>query len=227
MPYINGFLASPRASLIGIRTYRVPGTRVTLPVRSDIAPLLIGFAKEFHEKVEPLVVGWCWGYAYRAVRGGGSVSFHAAGLAIDLNAPRHPLGAHGTYSARQVAMINQLAKKYGLRAGINYRNRKDPMHFEVILGHGQALALVRRLQHQPPSKPNKPRPTPHGLAYPGKPVRMGWRNSAAVRAIQHKLGLNRDGDFGSKTKTAVMRWQHAHKLAADGVVGPRTWALMF
>jgi hypothetical protein len=33
-----------------------------------------------------------------------------------------------------------------------------------------------------------------------------------------------DGQFGSITKSATKTWQSAHRLSADGVVGPRTWS---
>lgn len=143
-PSINGFRVGP-AKRIGVRTYRVPGTSVFLPVRREIAPLLIGFARDFHRRVERLRKGWCWGYAYRNIRGSKRPSFHAAGIAIDLNAPKHPLGRSGTFNRAQRATINALCKKYGLRWGGNYRRRKDEMHFEVILPRAKAVALAKRI----------------------------------------------------------------------------------
>jgi hypothetical protein len=153
MVAINGFLVSPDRAAIGIKTYQVPGTDVYLPVRSEIAPLLIGFAAEWHATVEPLIAGGCWGYAYRNVRGADTPSFHAGGLAIDLNAPQHPLGVdpRASFTPRQMTRIRALASKYGLRWGGDYTGRKDGMHAEVILPREQALDLVRRLQNPKPT----------------------------------------------------------------------------
>lgn len=224
MATINGFLFSSSTSRIGIKTYKVPGTGVSLPVRSDVAPLLIGFATEFHQKVEALHIGWCWGYAYRAVRGSSSPSFHGAGLAIDLNAPAHPLGKAGTYNAKQRATINALCKKYGLRAGMNYSGRKDEMHFEVILPKSQALALVKRLQAAKTKAPA----AASSRAYPGYVLAEVRLNSPAVVAVQNALGIKpADGDFGPKTTAAVKAYQKRHGLTADGKVGPVTWGVIF
>lgn len=144
MPFINGFEVSRDQRKIGVKSYRVPGTKVRLKVRSSIAPLLIGFAKEFNQKVEPIRKD-SWGYSYRKIRGSNKWSFHSAGIAIDLNSSKHPLGASGTFNPAQRRTINVLAKKYGLRWGGNYRRRKDEMHFEVILPRPKAEALARRL----------------------------------------------------------------------------------
>ena len=47
----------------------------------------------------------------------------------------------------------------------------------------------------------------------------------AVKIIQKALGLIADGDFGPKTKAAVIKFQDNHdNLDSNGIVGPKTWA---
>lgn len=67
-----------------------------------------------------------------------------------------------------------------------------------------ALPVLRRGIGMPPAKPN-----------------------ADVRVLQQKLRISDDGEFGGDTQKAVMAFQAAHGLAADGVVGPKTWAALF
>lgn len=45
-----------------------------------------------------------------------------------------------------------------------------------------------------------------------------------VRALQAKLGLSPDGDFGPSTEKALKRWQREHGLPVDGRGGPQTLA---
>lgn len=217
MPQINGFPVDSSPGALGVRPFRVPGTDVCLPVRSDVAPLLIGFATEFHRHVEPLVKGWNWGYAYRSVRGGSTPSFHSAGIAIDLNAPRHPLGRRGTFTPDEADRIRVLARKYGLRWGGDYRSRADDMHLEVIVPAPRAREMVRELQAAPPLP-----------SAPGSPVLRRGSSGSRVKQVQKALRrtgspIRKDGLFGPETEAAVCTFQRSRGLVPDGIVGVRTW----
>lgn len=239
--FVNGFSAFASPSRTGVKSFRVPGTLVVLPVKAEVAPLLIGFAKEFHQKVEPLKPGWNWGWAFRAVRGSSKPSFHSAGVAIDLNAPRHPLGRRGTFNRKQVAVINALCAKYGLRWGGNYRVRKDEMHFEVIIPRHQALNLVRRLQSKPAVVNSRPSVKPAPGRTPVRPnvnlpkhatgsrVLKEGMVGTDVRDIQHAMNILgnsivEDGQFGPILETVVKNFQRNRGLRSDGIVGPATLA---
>ena len=52
-------------------------------------------------------------------------------------------------------------------------------------------------------------------------IRRGSRG-ATVAAVQAKLGLTADGDFGPGTERALMGWQREHGLEPDGIAGPQT-----
>jgi hypothetical protein len=144
----NGWPASKDQAAIGIKSYSVPGTAIKLRCAEKVAPLLVGFAAEFHNLIEELDVGSLddWGYAYRDVRGVvGKLSNHASGTAIDLNAGRHPLGQVGTFEPGKVPMIRALAHKYGLTWGGDYKSRKDEMHFEISIDAVKVAALINKL----------------------------------------------------------------------------------
>lgn len=47
-----------------------------------------------------------------------------------------------------------------------------------------------------------------------------------VAAMQRVLGVGVDGNFGPRTRAAVLDRQRRAGLAQDGVVGPRTWAAL-
>jgi len=144
----NGWPASQNPAELDVKAYPVPGSTVKLRCASAVAPLLVGFAEEFHKLIEPIDAGSLddWGYCFRMVRGSEeNLSNHSSGTAIDLNASHHALGKVGTFETGKVPMIQALAKKYGLRWGGDYKNRKDEMHFEVILTPDQAEKLITKL----------------------------------------------------------------------------------
>ena len=62
-------------------------------------------------------------------------------------------------------------------------------------------------------------------------VRSGSKGSAVI-SVQKELkaaGINPgpiDGEFGAKTRAAVVAYQRKHHLAVDGVVGAKTWSAL-
>ena len=145
----NGWPASKIRNEIGIESFPVPGTKIKLACAKAVAPLLVGFAAEFHQLIEPIDEGGLddWGYAFRDVRGvPGKLSNHSSGTAIDLNATEHPLGKVGTFPAEKEPMIKALAKKYSLTWGgsDNWR-RKDEMHFEVAILPSKVEAAIAKI----------------------------------------------------------------------------------
>lgn len=80
----------------------------------------------------------------------------------------------------------------------------------------------------------KPSPsTPHPYPFSStRYIKRGWTNSTTVERIQkqanlHGAALKVDGDFGAKTEAWVYKFQKTHHLQEDGVVGPKTWAVLF
>jgi hypothetical protein len=145
----NGWTASSDPNEIGVKSYPVKGSTIKLRCASKCAPLLVGFAAEFHALIEPIDEGTLddWSYTFRMIRGSRDrLSNHASGTAIDLNATKHPLGKVGTFPSEKVPMIRALAKKYGLRWGGDYTSRADEMHFEINLSEAKVAALIGSLK---------------------------------------------------------------------------------
>lgn len=136
----NGWSASPSSSAIGIEKFRVPGTSRYIWLRRSAAPILLWMMAYWHANIETIDQGIMddWGWAYRATRGGGSISNHASGTAADVNATRYPRGT-GNMSwikilkvRAMVRKVNRAAGKTLIKWGGEWSGRyKDQMHLEL------------------------------------------------------------------------------------------------
>lgn len=73
-----------------------------------------------------------------------------------------------------------------------------------------------------PPAPAPSRSVRHGCAT--RPlVKRGVMNNSYVRDLQSRLNMIVDGDFGPNTERKVKQFQAGHGLAADGLVGQKTW----
>ena len=167
----NGWPAASDRSVINIQTFTVPvrsGT-VKIPLRAEAAPRLIEMIKWWDANVEPVATSGpnagTWGYAYRTIRGyTTTLSNHASGTAIDINAPAHPLGARNTIPADKVGPMRAKAAELGLRWGGDYRGRADEMHFEIITPPpAEAVAYSEQRSRASPSSRQKSRNSPSPL----------------------------------------------------------------
>ena len=121
----------PRLRVVTIPTKTHP-TRLTLRWGSG-ALIVAHFVLAYDDEIEPIYGRTTddWSYAYRDVRGWSTVSDHADGMTVDLNALKHPLGVPNTFTSEKRAKIHSLLNHYddALYWGGDYQHRKDEMHF--------------------------------------------------------------------------------------------------
>lgn len=181
----NGWPANNRA-LIG--KYTVPGTNVNLTLREgDAATVLLYVAQRWDREVEDIdnVRGGLddWGYAERPIRGSRfRLSNHASGTAMDLNATRHPLGARGTFTRRQVDAIHNILRAVDdvARWGGDYKGRKDPMHVELVGSPAEVGRVAARLR----GLPARPWSRDHEAAVVAKANRIGRRRQKRLPQVE-------------------------------------------
>jgi Glycosyl hydrolases family 25/Putative peptidoglycan binding domain len=115
----------------------------------------------------------------------------------------------------------------GKSAGVA-RNRLTSAH--LVPAGGQAAAQICSATTPAIGSSVMPGSTVSIIAGDAPVLRQGDA-SPWVRLAQHDLnkssaGIATDGNFGPATSAAVHTFQASHKLAADSVVGPATWAAL-
>lgn len=200
---------------------------VALSVRAELAPLVEMLVNETTARGYALRHGQCWGFANRAIRGTKRPSNHSWGLAVDLNAPANPMSA--TLVTDMPGWMVELWTSKGFRWGGHYTGRKDAMHYEFMGTPDDARRHIAEMGGGT-APAGSPSPASAPSVATGPLLRRG-AEGAAVRRLQERLnahgaGVAVDGDFGSGTERAVRAFQQARGLAADGKVGPKTWAAL-
>jgi hypothetical protein len=109
----------------------------------------------------------------------------------------------------------------GTKAKVVAFQKKAGLYADGIVGR-QSWELLLAAQPAPKPTPS-PKPAPSAPAERNRPpIKLGDKGED-VKFLQTLLKLTPDGDFGPGTKAAVIAFQKAKKLAADGVVGAGTW----
>jgi len=119
----------------------------------DVHTVLDHVAARFDALVEPVDVDSSWGWAYREVRGDSSLSNHASGTSIDLNATEHPLGVTDTFTPAQVEAIRVVLAEVApvVAWGGDFEGRVDEMHFEIAGDAAAVAEVAARLRGETPA----------------------------------------------------------------------------
>lgn len=130
----NGWEASPDPSAIGVVKFGdAQGFPFPGGVKSGDVFTVLGYVMtQLHNRVEPCVSGWCWGYTYKAnVNNPSQLSCHASATACDWNAPLHPNGSGGTYTQSQRGTIYSILDE--VQGSVSWLEGYDEMHFEICV----------------------------------------------------------------------------------------------
>lgn len=148
----NGWPASPDKAAIGVVSHPVvPGGAKA----GDVTTVLGYVARQFHARVEALIDGWSWGYTYKTNANNPSqLSCHASGTALDLNAPNHPNGSGGTFTAAQVTTIYTILAE--VEGAVSWLQGYDEMHFEICVSATTLAGVAARLGTAPPTPQGDP-----------------------------------------------------------------------
>lgn len=119
-----------------------------LPIRREIAPLVAWLMDETERRGYDIRPDWTWGYACRAIRGSSSPSNHSWGLAVDINAPKNPMGSR--LITDMPRWMTDLWKAHGFGWGGDYRSRPDAMHMEFLGTPADAARYIAQVQKPKP-----------------------------------------------------------------------------
>jgi len=197
----------------------VPVNRVLVPIFRELIVGLDHLGANLDQRRDD------WGFANRDIRGyPGIKSYHAWGLAVDLDATENPMGVRRT--TFPITRTRALASRLGLTWGYDFDGRPDAMHFEFRGSRAAAKQIADRL-----TIPLWPLDDGHSFGHKRSNLLLGRRvhdgsgsaaDKRAVQRIEKFLGLDQDGWFSWADSREVARWQRAHGIDDTGRVGQAT-----
>jgi len=173
----------------------------------DVHTIFDFFCDRFEKLVEPITKGHSWGWSPRPVRGYADVwSEHAAGTAIDINAPAHYMGKSGTFTAKQVEGIRQVIAECGglIIWGGDWKHRPDEMHFELkadAANIARVAGLIRAQRAGTAPTPETP------------PVKIGTRETASLVEWMTQNGM--DASYANRARLAAQHGITGYRGTAE------------
>ena len=205
----NNALAKRMVSGVDVGPFNVTGFGLAVESLKEVMADIKQQQREVYDALSSAGMLCC-----RLVRGSkSSISNHSWGLAIDLKI-NGQLDVRGNGTVQfGLTLIAPIFNRHGWFWGAGY-STEDGMHFEI------SEQKLRRWQKDGLLTSNvKPKAA--------ATLMLGDRAERVVELQRrlNKLGesLDLDGIFGPATHAAVVAFQGAHGLSADGVVGTRTW----
>ena len=114
--------------------------------------------------------------------------------------------------------VGRIGKSLGLEWGGDWKSPVDKPHFQLP-DWGSTPAMLKKL-YGTPERFFATWKSDEDINM--KTIKKG-STGKAVKVWQLIIGVSTDGDFGSATESATKKFQKAHGLTADGIVGNKTW----
>jgi len=154
-------------------------------------------------------------------------SYHLVGQALDFVPVINGEVNWNGYDRPEIQKAITKAKQLGFGWGGDWKGFVDKPHLQYnYKGYGTDQVLESKISVASKTQEKKTASAEAIVPYPGKPLKIGSKGKDVER-IQRALKVKVDGVFGKQTEAAVKAYQKRKGLVVDGIVGPKTWNMLF